>query len=300
VTSGGLTSAPTKARVTVGVVVKDCEGTILETVKSIFAQNYPHELMEAIVIDGGSRDKTLSVITEAVSTTDVLVRIFSDGGRGLGYARQMVVDEAHGDYVIWVDGDATIPEHYVSNLVGFMECHARHGGTRGTQEANNEKDLHNRIEHVSLALRNAARDIFDTNGQIFRVEAIRQVGGFDLQIKRSGEDVDLILRMMKAGWSFCVIQVKFYHRIGSWKEVCRKRVRSGYGYHYRLHKHTVVTPLFYQILPLIFLVGIKDAISAYRLTGRNVSFLLPFWYCVICMPWCIGFCESHIDGYGHA
>jgi glycosyltransferase involved in cell wall biosynthesis len=294
-----LAYEPTKPVVTIGLVVKNCEDTIGETVKSVTAQDYPHKLLEIIVVDGGSKDKTMDVIARATRASNIPIRIYSDEGGGLGKARQIAVERAHGDYVLWVDSDATIPDNYVSYLVGYMVDHPRHGGVKGIQDARSQPDLVTTLERLTMVLRTGPRHVFDTNGQIFRLEAVRQAGGFDVR-EGAGEDVDLVLRMMTHGWSFSVIQLKFYHRVGSLKEVFQKRKRDGYGYHYRLHKHTVLRPLLYQVFPISVLVGLKDARSAYKLTRQKSAFLLPCWYCLKGIPWCIGFGKSHIEGYGHA
>jgi glycosyltransferase involved in cell wall biosynthesis len=284
------------------MIVKDSEETVKQTLESIASQTYPHDLLEIIIVDGGSKDKTLSIIDETMhdSTADIPMSIYSDDGRGLGYARQMVIIHAKGDYVLWVDSDATIQNDYASSLVEFVESHPQCAGARGIQEVSNKVGLLARLESLSLVLERTSRHIYDTNGQIVRVQAVKQVGGFDTHIRGAGEDVDLVLRMERAGWKFSVIEkTELYHTICPWRQFFQKRVRSGYGYHYRLHNRTVVKVLWDQMFPITLLVGLNDARSAYRLTRQKASFLLPFWYCIRSIPWFIGFGKSHIDGYGH-
>lgn len=106
--------------VTIGLCVKNNEATIKEAVDSIVNQDFPHELMEVIVVDGCSQDQTLAIINEIFSRTDIRFRIFSEN-KGLGFARQIVVDNALGKYIVWVDGDVILTKNYIEKQVDFME-----------------------------------------------------------------------------------------------------------------------------------------------------------------------------------
>ena len=65
--------------------------------------------MEVIFVDDGSEDETLSIINSYVPRMDVKVKVFHHGWKGLGLSRNVVVDSASGDYIIWVDGDMILP-----------------------------------------------------------------------------------------------------------------------------------------------------------------------------------------------
>ena len=286
-------------RVAIGIATKNCEDTVRETVCSVARQTYPHELMEIIVVDGNSSDKTLSIVSEVLSRTDIQWQVYSDGGKGLGVARQVVVHEAQADYLVWVDSDVTVPEDHVGTLVEFMERNPGLGGARAMQEIANQTSLIARVENLSLMLKRGPLNVFDNNG-IFRTKAMREVGGFDPHIKGAGEDVDLIMRMMRTGWLFSVSKAKFYHRLGSWNQIWQKRVRAGYGIHYLKHKHTTLSSPWNHTLPISWLVGVRDSMIAYRLTRQKASFLIPLLYSLKSVPWFAGFMKSHIDGYGHA
>jgi len=53
-----------ETKVTVGLCVKNSEKTVKDTVDSIIKQKYLPNLMEIIVVDGDSKDRTLSIVTE--------------------------------------------------------------------------------------------------------------------------------------------------------------------------------------------------------------------------------------------
>ena len=59
-----------------------------------------------------------------------------------------------------------------------------------------------------------------TDGTIFRLEALRQVEGFDKNIRGAAEDTDVILRIRKEGWTFSANEdAQFYHN-------CRQRLEN--------------------------------------------------------------------------
>ena len=83
-----------KPVVTVGLCVRNCEATVGEAIESVLDQNFSHELMEIIVVDDGSEDKTLSVVSDILSKSDLSVEVFHSEWMGLGPARNTVVDNA--------------------------------------------------------------------------------------------------------------------------------------------------------------------------------------------------------------
>lgn len=119
-----------KPKVTVGVCVRNCEGFVKEAIESIMAQDYPHELMRLVIVDGCSEDGTMSIVKECLKNANIKTKFFFEN-KGLGYARQMVVDNAEGEYIIWVDGDMILSRDFVSGLVRFMEQNAKVGIAKG-------------------------------------------------------------------------------------------------------------------------------------------------------------------------
>jgi glycosyltransferase involved in cell wall biosynthesis len=119
-------------RITVGLVVKNCENYIAETIKSILNQDLPQKQLEIIVVDGHSTDKTLSIIKRELTGCQIQTRIFLEN-EGLGAARQIVVDNARGEYIVWVDGDITMSMDFFRKLLGFLQQNARFGMARALQ-----------------------------------------------------------------------------------------------------------------------------------------------------------------------
>ena len=58
---------PNNVKVTIGFCVKNAEQTVRDAIRSILKQDFPHEMMELIIVDGYSKDKTLSIIQNELS-----------------------------------------------------------------------------------------------------------------------------------------------------------------------------------------------------------------------------------------
>jgi len=286
----------TATKITVGVCVKNNERTVKGSIDGILNQKYPRELMQIIIVDGCSTDRTLPIIRRMTSEMDLSVEILSDKGKGLGAARQMVVDNAQGDYIIFVDGDVELQEDFIQKQVDFMEKNPNVATAIGGymfKEGNLISTVWCLANHVSgFGLGNDAT--------IYRSEVLRQVGGFDKKM-RGTEDKDVILRIRKKGWAFLANETAgFYHNCReSFKEFWKEQAWFGSGNHYLNHKHGCLRPLWRSLPAGSFRYGLELSIKSYRLTNRKISFLIPPLMVLGNIAWWFGFIKAHMNGYGH-
>jgi glycosyltransferase involved in cell wall biosynthesis len=291
-----------KAKVTIGFCVKNCEATVKEAVNSIVCQDYPHELMEVIVVDGNSTDKTVQIIKETLCCSDIKTRIFFEN-KGLGFARQLVVDNACGDYIIWVDGDVVLAKDHVTKQIEFMEKNPKvgiAGGKFQNYPRENWVALLESIEwmvidHIYGGKASIRPVLHRAGGSVYRVKAIKQVGGFDTHIKGALEDLDAEYRIGAVGWLTYFVTDAVFHdrRKHTWKDVWNENFWYGYGGHYFIHKHGRTV----QNFPVF--EGLNRTALAYRLIHRKIVFLLPLQYFFKKIAWFLGFLKAHSDGYGH-
>ncbi|MEM1582430.1 MAG: glycosyltransferase [Candidatus Bathyarchaeia archaeon] len=280
-----------KPNVTIGVCVHNCESTILETVQSIIAQDYPHELLEVIVVDKYSSDKTVQIVKEALSHSDIENRVFFEN-KGLGFARQIVVNESKGKYIVWVDGDMILPRDFIKKQVEFMERNPRLGVAKGRYGIIKEDSLVATLENIDFVTtfnREGWKmpDVLGTSGCIYRVKAIKEAGGFDENITGVGEDMDIEYKIKTAGWELRISPAYFYERRRkTWQALWREYFWHGKGGFYIYRKKLRV----FRKLPFsaIFAKCIQSA-YAYRLTYTKKAFLLPMHYIFKRTAWISGF-----------
>jgi cellulose synthase/poly-beta-1,6-N-acetylglucosamine synthase-like glycosyltransferase len=292
--------------VTIGFCVKDVETVIRTAINSILDQDFPHETIELIVVEGFSRDQTFSISRNMFSATDIQCRIFRDN-KGLGAARQTVVDKARGRYIVWVDGDMKLPRDYVRHQVEFMDKNPSVGIAAGKYGLLVGQGVVADLENVVYAVDSVYGErggskfgrLPGTEGSIFRVDAIREVGGFDTNINGAAEDTDLAYRLISGGWKVAVTDDVFTEStrpslISLWQQY----FWYGYGGHFIFNKDPEMLTFWKMTPPAGFVAGLVRCPGAYRLTGRKVVFLLPIHYTFKRIAWLIGFLNAHFKGYG--
>ena len=290
-----------KPKVTVGVCVRNCESYIKDAIDSTLNQDFPHELMEVIFVDDGSEDNTLSIIKEYASKMDMKVKIFHHQWRGLGPSRNVIVNNACGKYIIWVDGDMILPKNHVQKQVEFMEQDPKVGIGKAKYGIFREDSLVAFLENISFVTYDSKADPLDlkfpgTGGAIYRVEAIRKIGGFDERLKGVGEDQDVAYRIKAAGWHIKRTPAYFYERrVKSWHGLWRKYFWYGYGNCHLYRKNRSIFSLS-RMNPIAgFVAGVLHIRDAYKLTHSKSIFFLPLHYAFKLAGWCCGFAKAQLS-----
>lgn len=295
----------TGAKVTIGVCVKNSAKTIREAIRSILQQDYPRELLEVIFVDDGSEDSTLSIISQYVTRMNMDAKVFYHKWKGLGASRNIVVDKATGRYIVWVDGDMMLPRDHVRKQVEFAEQNPKIGIAKARYGTLEEWSLVGFLENVSYIAadkmyggRTTARTI-GTGGSIYRVDAIRQAGGFDPDMKGVGEDIDAEIRVRRAGWLlYSGSPAVFYERHRkSLQALWAEGFWHGYGGDSTFRKNERVFVLL-KMTPLAALIaGARYSAVAYRLVHKKIVFLLPLLKAFKQIAWCLGFFKAQVDRF---
>ena len=102
--------------VTIAIPFYNAEETILDAVRSVFAQT--HENWELLLIDDGSNDKSLELV-QAIK--DSRVSVYSDG-KNLKLAARLnqIVDLAKYDYIARMDADDLMSPDRIEKLISIL------------------------------------------------------------------------------------------------------------------------------------------------------------------------------------
>ena len=176
---------------------------IKETLQSILKQSSPD--WECIVIDDGSSDETLEVVS-AFAKVDSRIQLFKredrylSGGNG---ARQMGIDKAMNEWIMFVDSDDIIDVNCVQNRVSAIEqtldMVVFHTGTF-KKEVGDMDLLWNLLypkEHIEDYLyRFLKQDMpWCTPGVLWNKKFLQKIGGWNQKLK-AWQDWELHIRAL--------------------------------------------------------------------------------------------------------
>lgn len=198
------------------------ERTLEACLKSISNQTYINK--EIIVIDGGSRDGTLSTASKYGA------RIVLDNG-SLGQARQRGVEVSTGDILGIFDSDIILPtKDWTEKAVAKFTSGSNVGVVWAINKAPDNSSIVARCYFLQWQAR--SKDFLKQTGKKLLVpggnalvlrKALETAGGFDKTLK-FGEDLDLGRRITKLGYEVVVFEEPIIHdTMWSLKEYTRKQ-----------------------------------------------------------------------------
>lgn len=107
--------------VTIGIPVFQVENSIEQSLNSALSQIY--EYIEYIVVDDCGYDKSMDIVQKMIEhyTPNKNIKIIHHSvNKGLGEARNTIIDNAHGDYIYFMDSDDLLYNNTISVLVNAL------------------------------------------------------------------------------------------------------------------------------------------------------------------------------------
>jgi succinoglycan biosynthesis protein ExoA len=105
--------------VTVVMPIRNEEAFIARSLGAVLAQDYPHELLEILVADGMSDDRTLDVLQSLNGAGRI--RVISNARRIQAAGLNEAISQASGDIIIRVDGHTVIAPDYIRQCVNALQ-----------------------------------------------------------------------------------------------------------------------------------------------------------------------------------
>ncbi len=293
--------------VTVGICVRNGEDMLPSAAESILGQDYPQRQIQIIFVDDGSSDGTPQVISRYHERHGDGVKAFKTPWRGLGHARNLVVEQADGEYILFVDADQILTSSYVRLQVEAMQRNPKLGITAGVfKTVPNNLMLNLEVAPHIVNQKSYGKSksfiwktdrLIGTGGTTFRASAIRQVGGFDESIKGAGEDTNLVFRLKRAGWLLAPNRGELYELHGGLskpRDLWRKYFWYGYGCQ-RSYLQTQGAYSLPRMSPIAGLItGVFYSFPAYRFLHQKQMFLMPLHYGFKHVAWTLGFIKGQL------
>lgn len=100
--------------ITIIIPIYNIENYISDCLHSVLAQTYRN--LEIICVNDGSTDASAKIVYQLMSE-DSRIKIIEKENGGLSDARNAGIDNAHGDFLFFLDGDDCIAQHCIEKLV---------------------------------------------------------------------------------------------------------------------------------------------------------------------------------------
>lgn len=253
--------------VTVLVPCRNEADYIQACLDSIIAGDYPHALMEVLVIDGMSQDGTRPILRE-YSMRYSFVRMVDNERQTTPCALNVGIREAKGAFIVRMDAHATYCPDYISKLVSFLLSTGADNvggvrisvpGRRGVVAAS----IACAVSHpfgVGSSLYTSTlskpRWVDTVWGGCYRREVFDKIGLFDEQFVRNQDDEFNHRLIINGGKVLLVPEVRaYYYARTSLAKLWRTYYQ--YGYFKPLTAYKLMRILtFRQLIPSVFLVGL--------------------------------------------
>jgi len=160
---------------------------------------------EVIVVDNCSKDGSTDFLRNVFPWVELIA---NDHNLGFSQANNQALNICNGRYVYYLNPDTEVQPYAFKKMVDFMDSHPD-VGLAGTRLVFPDGSIQSSVEHrypgqryIKNELKGLKGDIAWVLGasMIVRQSLIRSLKGFDENFFLYGEDLDLCLRIRKAGW----------------------------------------------------------------------------------------------------
>jgi len=196
-------------RVAVVIPIINEASTLGDTLGALLEQDYPAELYEILVVDGGSSDGWRGVLA-SLNAERVHIRVLLNPKRSTPAALNLALASTDADAILWISGHCVLSPNYISAAArAFAEWPGQVVGGRllvrgeGVRGRLNAMVLSSRFGTGMAPLRFEARP-GATQSVTFALYGRRQlqkIGGLDERFRRN-QDNDLWHRLRQTGASF--------------------------------------------------------------------------------------------------
>jgi GT2 family glycosyltransferase len=167
--------------------------------ESIRRSRYPLEKIHIIIMDNGSDDNTVSIVSRYKSTCENLTIVAHGENIGFGCGMNRAFQHGNSPYVFVLNPDTEIDEECLARLVARAEQSEGHGFV--AWEARQQPYEHPKAyDPVTLEGDWASGACF-----LMRRDAFGALDGFDRRIFLYCEDIDLSLRIRMNGWKIMYV-----------------------------------------------------------------------------------------------
>jgi len=252
-------------KVSIVIPCRNEEDFILRCLDSVYNSDYPAELIEVLVCDGKSDDKTPALVEEYARKKSG-VRYLVNENITTPFALNLGITNSQGGVILILGAHTELAANYISECVAVFNLMPDVWCVGGVLHNVSSDEL---TASVSLAMsspfgvgnahfRTGAKDGFvDTVAfGAYRKEVFEKIGLFDEELARNQDD-EFNYRLLKNGgkiWLSTATSATYYVR-SSFQKLFKQYFQYGYWKVYVNKKHKSITTLR-QLVPAVFVMGL--------------------------------------------
>lgn len=225
--------------VSVGIPCFNRADTLAKTVASLFELDYPKDKLDVIVVDDCSTDSTVKVAMELKKIYPIRV-ICHKKNLGAGGALNTALKHAKGELFARIDSDSRVEPGCLKQLVKYL-VDDNIGAVIPIVKVDEPANFIEKMQNFEYVMSSMTRKIMSNLGTlsinggvlpVFRTAVLRKLGGFDADRNNLTEDLEMALRLKKAGFDIylCNEGVGYTTVPSSFGSLWRQRVRWCRGY----------------------------------------------------------------------
>ena len=242
-----LSEQPYKPKVAVLIPAYNEEKVIERTVRAALASDYPE--LRVIVIDDGSRDRTLEVARRAFAAEEASARVLiltkpnSGKADALNFGLEHLRDE---EVFVGIDADTVIAPNAITRLVPHF-VNPKVAAVAGNAKVGNRVNLWTRWQALEyITSQNFERRALNVLGAVsvvpgaigaWRTSAVREAGGYHTDTV--AEDADLTMSLLRQGYrvEYEDLALAYTEAPVSANGLMRQRFRWSFGILQAVWKH---------------------------------------------------------------
>lgn len=178
-------------RVSVIIPVYNSERTIIQVLDSVRLQTAIHEVLEILIINDGSTDRSVDLIKGYIDKYPQMpIRFFSQSNSGVSVARNVGLKNAKGEFIAFLDSDDIWLPHKTERQLEVFDTNE---DVVFLGAAYNDKPFIRRGRRITTLFKADIKDIYwsyfpVTPSIMFKRFALQKVGLFN-ESQRYGEDM---------------------------------------------------------------------------------------------------------------
>ena len=283
------------AHVSVIIPTHDRPLRLRRLLETLAAQGYPAHATELIVAQDGGDTQTVAAIDKIRAKTAIPIKRICHQRCSAAATRNLGASLATGEYLLFVDDDCEVDEHWIERTVGVLEDNAEVGEVAARIVGASTRFFarcHDYARYYpSMQTEPSERSFACGCAFAIRKSLFEELGGFDESI-RTGEDEDLGLRMQALGYKTvyrpeCIV----YHHHG--RDSFRAMLQRAYAWGVRgevdrhlTHRRRATygrfassNPYFYLIVSPVISLVVTLRIWLHTWRETMMPFYLPFIFC---------------------